>query len=752
MPTLLGGLLMAALELPMGPAPEPVLFSHFPNTLSCYVWRNWELVPTERIAEVVGASPGQILELGHAMGLEDPPPVTEDQWRRSFLTIIRRNWHLLPYDQLLELLDWSAEELAFTLREDDFFFVKLGLLKPKCPPLTYSEPDAGVRERLAEIASQVREAFPEGLGPGREALFQFVRDLSTPPDSPREEPRKSLFSPRYCYSYFALYGDPLADTALDPFPEGLLARLAGAGVEGVWLQAVLYKLAPFPWQPELSEGREARLAGLRRLVAKAAKQGLKVYLYLNEPRAMPRSFFNDHPDLKGVEELDHGTLCTSVPEVREYLTLAIESICREVPDLGGFFTITASENLTNCCSHYQHASCPRCSKRSPEETVSELITAFREGIRRADSSAMLIAWDWGWKDEWAEGLIGGLPEGVALMSVSEWSLPIRRGGVATTVGEYSISAIGPGPRAARNWGLARKRGLATLAKIQAGTTWEIGSVPYIPALANVAQHAKNLRSAGVDGIQLGWTLGGYPSPNLEVVAEMGRLGEDPSVEEVLARVAERRFGSGLTPAVVDFWKEFSAAFSEFPYSGATVYNAPVHVGPTNLLWEKPTGYAATMVGMPYDNLDGWRGPYPEEAFIGQFDKMANGFEEAIAKLESAAKGVSLREGEKRNLEGELSVARACANHYRSAANQSRFVVLRRALKGEAEEPARKQLKEELRAVLLSEIELARSEYRLQRNDSRIGFEASNQYFYVPLDSAEKVINCRHLLRRLEEGQ
>ena len=34
-----------------------------------------------------------------------------------------------------------------------------------------------------------------------------------------------------------------------------------------------------------------------------------------------------------------------------------------------------------------------------------------------------------------------------------------------------------------------------------------------------------------------------------------------------------------------------------------------------------------------------------------------------------------------------------------------------------------------------------------RLDSRIGFEASNQYYYVPLDLVEKVLNCRDLLDR-----
>jgi len=79
----------------------------------------------------------------------------------------------------------------------------------------------------------------------------------------------------------------------------------------------------------------------------------------------------------------------------------------------------------------------------------------------------------------------------------------------------------PGERACRYWEAARARGLRTVAKIQCGNTWELSAVPYIPAVANVARHAANLRSRGVNGLMLGWTLGGYPSPNLEVVAELG---------------------------------------------------------------------------------------------------------------------------------------------------------------------------------------------------------------------------------------
>ena len=53
----------------------------------------------------------------------------------------------------------------------------------------------------------------------------------------------------------------------------------------------------------------------------------------------------------------------------------------------------------------------------------------------------------------------------------------------------------------------------------------------------------------------------------------------------------------------------------------------------------------------------------------------------------------------------------------------------------------------LELVLKEELALARRLHDIQSRDSRIGFEASNQYYYVPMDLAEKVINCRDLLDR-----
>lgn len=762
---LVGALLMLAGDLPAGPAPRPVLLPHFPDRLHAFVWRNWPLVPTTRLAKTVDAKPAEILRVGKAMGLPDPPAIGRDQQMRSALTIIRRNWHLLPYNQLLTLLDWTPQQLEYTLREDDFLYVKLGSLKPKCEPLHYHPPDAAAVKRELEIASTLRREFPEGQPKSTSALFSFISDLSRSPNVPARtagnqaasgppagESRPTAlpsrkpggFSPCFCYSYFALYGDPLLDPRADPYPDAYLKRLAASGIDGVWLQAVLYKLAPFPWDRSLSERYEERQAGLRKLVARAKRHGIGVYLYLNEPRAMPLAFYRDHPAWKGAVEGDHAALCTSSPEVQRYITDSVASICRAAPDLAGLFTITASENLTNCWSHGRGAECPRCGPRGAAAVIAEVNGLVEAGIKRAGARTRLIAWDWGWPDAAARAIIDGLPAGISLMSVSEWNLPIQRGGVDSVVGEYSLSAIGPGPRARQHWEWARQHGLHPIAKIQAANSWELSAIPYIPAMRNVAEHAARLRAEHVDGLMAGWTLGGYPSPNLEIVQEVAG-GADP--DTAMLSVARRRFGENAAPGVVRAWRTFSEAFQEFPFHIGLVYTAPMQFGPSNLLCSEPTGYCATMIGFPYDDLDTWRAVYPPDVFVAQFRKVAHGFDRGLGELGSALHASGVGEDEAKALRAEMDLAEAAALHFRSTANQARFVVLRREL-GQAKTTTDAGTKlAEIEQVLNEEIALARRLCVLQCRDARIGFEASNQYYYVPIDLMEKVLNCADLRDR-----
>ncbi len=736
----------SAMDLPAGPTPPALSAPHFPSRLHTFVWRNWELVPAERMARVLGCKPQDVVAIGRSMGLADPPAVSDDQWRRSYITIIRCNWHLLPYEQMIDLLGWDAAKLAYTLKEDDFLYIKLGRLKPKCAPLRYAAPTDAQAARAKAIAAIVDETFGKAIVPSGEPPFEFVRQLSRidAASKPRATPapEDERLKLRYLYSYFALYGDPLAEPEIDPYPEGYLQKLSALGVNGVWMQAVLNRLAPSKDFPEFGQGWQERLANLRKLVERAKRHGIGVYLYLNEPRTMGESFFAKHKDVRGVAEGDQIAMCVSTPKVQRFLSDSTEHLFKHVPDLAGAFTITASENLTNCWSHRRGKECPRCSKRGAHDVIADTNRAMAEGVWRAKPSAKFIAWDWGWADAWVDPILAALPKDVWFMSVSEWSLPIERGGVKTAVGEYSLSAVGPGPRAQRHWAIAKKHGHRIVAKMQINNTWEMAAVPYVPVLALVGQHAQNLTDLGLDGMMLSWTLGGYPSPNLELIGQF--YGQPPaSIDEAMRRVARGRFGDRSAEPVVQAWQAFSAAMREYPYHGGLLYNAPHHWGPANLLYAEPTGYKATMVGIPYDDVDGWRAVYPAEVMAGQFEKMAAGWQQGLAALRKARELTD--DARRPTLDSELRVAEAVYLHFKSVANQVRFVLARNALAADASSDKGKAARSTIAKLVREEIDLARRHYDLTRRDSRIGYEATNHYWYTPIDLVEKVINCRYIL-------
>jgi hypothetical protein len=87
--------------LPAGSTPPAIQFKHFPDRVHTFVWRNWELASLDRMAKVLETTPENVRQIGLSMGL--PPYVAppEEYEQRGYISIIRRNWHILPYEQLL---------------------------------------------------------------------------------------------------------------------------------------------------------------------------------------------------------------------------------------------------------------------------------------------------------------------------------------------------------------------------------------------------------------------------------------------------------------------------------------------------------------------------------------------------------------------------------------------------------------------------------------------------------------------------
>ena len=705
-------------KLPIVKKDQTLTLTHFPSRFHATVFRLWETVPAERIAKALEVSLFEVTEAAEAMGL--PAQQHTELWeKRGYITTIRNAWHLLPYDQLLALLGWSEDQLATVLKEDDFLDVKLGRFKPYCEPVRPEPLDDGQRARLAAIKKCMDEDFSNLFGGA--VPFDFFGNTDV--DGASCLQGRNL---RLIYSYCGLYATVLDNDIDLSYPEQLLKMYQSAGVNAVWLPVVLYQMVPFPFDPSYSEGWEDRQARLRSLIAGARTYGIKVYLYLNEPRCMTLSFFEKYPDLLGHQNAGYGALCSSDARTLEYLRYAVRKLCTDVPGLGGFFCITTSENLTNCKSFNVGTPCPRCKNASAAKIISDVLTAISEDSRAVDPAIRTIAWTWAWGDhmtaEEFKKCIDRLPKEVILQCNSEAKKEYDIGGVHGAVRDYSMSIPGPATFSKGIWEYARERGHEVCAKVQVNVTWECSTLPFLPVFDLIREHMKGLREAGVKHLMLSWTLGGYPSINLKVASECL---DDPDEDRYHA-LLRRQYGEHAE-TVKQAASIFSNAFREFPFDIHCVYYGPQNAGPSNLLYAEPSGFAATMTCYAYDDLDKWRAIYPRDVYIEQLRKLSAKWRVGLDLIEDLP-----------DSDFKQAAWGGYALFY-SSYLQSDFVVSR-------EKGDRTRMLE----IAEEERKLALLMYGLMQKNNLFGYEAANHYYFNKGMLAEKVLNCEYIIEKLKK--
>lgn len=684
---------------------DAIPFLHFPTKHQAFIFRAFEYIPPAKIAAILNTTEENICKAAEDMGLTTP--CDSDIWlRKGYLTIIRRLWHILPYEQLLALLEMDAPTLARILREEDFLYAKLRD-KPVCDPVVWRELTEEEQQQTHLIKEQMRTTDLTGAEP-----FRFTYRMDDLKFS--GEP---VFGTRMVYGFSGLYQNALDVDSESYCPDDMLEAYQKAGINALWLPGVLHALSPYPFEPNLSEGHEMRLARFRDFTERCEKYGIKLFLYLNEPRNMPPYFFNNHSHIQGhIRNENQVCLCTSTKEVQDYIVNGVEYVCRNVPKIGGILTITRSEYPTNCYSHSTRESCncPRCSQRTEGEVIGEVLSCIEKGAHRVNPDIKIIAWDWGW-NEFALDTINHLPDNVILMCNSETDITFSFGGIEGYVRDYSMSIIGPGEKAKREWNAAKKRGLEIAAKVQINTTWECSTVPAIPVYPLVEEHIRRLRDEGVSNLMLSWTLGGYPSRNIQHAAkyfyEHCQTGSGLALETEQERLATELF---------------SEAFKEYPFHIDNLYFGPTNGGVGNLLFLNPTGYEATMTCYAYDDLKKWRSIYTEDVFEDQYSKLCTKWEKGLTLLMDNGSELWI-------------MANAAYCQFRSSLNQIRFYRARTA----------KDTKAMLECAK-SELVLTQKMLQLMNIDPTIGFEAANHYYFSKGTLAEKILNCNDIIRRLSK--
>jgi hypothetical protein len=687
------------------------------------------LVPVSGIAKALRTDQATIERMGQQMALDARSGCTTVDQRLQF-NVLRRNWFFVPREQIALLLDLHASELEKILDRDAFYRSHLG-----------PQPEfENIRLSGDSLKSSLIECF-KSIDPQAsvEAPFAFEKELAEPPQK-----RQVLAAERplvIAYPYFCPFGDVLADpNCVSYYPKGLLERMAQCGVSAIWLHALLRDLVRDPLFQQDYPFNPVRGKRLNQIIARCGEVGLGVYLYLNEPRGAHDSFYRRHPEMRGAPGRKGDGLwcmCTSSYQTRRFLHESSKRLFEQHTELAGAILITASENPTNCYSLTRHPDCERCSRRPGASVLGEVVREIASGAKASKPSALIIAWDWSWgivEDDPQVAIIRALPNEVSLLVDFERGSQIIRGGMRSQVDEYSLSVTGPSQRARQHLELARSRGLETLGKAQIGTTWELGTLPFLSVPDLVAEKIKAFQREGIKGGMFSWTLGAYPSINWEVLAQ---LIQQPrlSAQEAITYVARQHYGTAASVEIQRCWSTLADIFRGYPFSNSLVYSSFIQEGPAARLFIQPSHLSPKILNS-FDTLE-WTAPFGPSRTAAIFEQMARAWSQTVERLRIAE--AKMNETQKLRARRDRRIIEAAGLYFDSIASMLLYYEMRND-----HFPNR----EELRSNVEQQLKTAERFLTLCQADSRIGFEASLGYMYLPLDVREKIAACRYLLNEL----
>ncbi|MCM8785004.1 MAG: hypothetical protein NC827_02150 [Candidatus Omnitrophica bacterium] len=593
---------------------------------------------------------------------------------------------------------------------------------------------------------------------------------------------KGIFEIRIIRSpYGDFYGKDI-ENSIKNHPDWYLEEISKEGFNAVWLHCILRDIVSCNIFPEFGKKEKQQISALNNFVEKTEKYGLKVFLYLCEPRGFREDnlFWKNHPDVKGQSCEFYGignlsgkyyALCSSTQKVKDYLYQSSYKLFKKVEGLGGVFMITASEFHTHCYSHYpkwrlksadplieewarKKFECKRCEKREAYEVVSEIITLINKGIKDANPKAKVIAWNWSWyiiEPDPQENLISKIPKDVIILGDFE------RGGYKKILGkrleidEYSLSYTGPSPRFKKLFYIAKKRGMKVIAKLQIGSTHELVTVPYIPVLYKIAEKLYKLKKIDADGYLGCWIFGGNISPMSKVA---GKISISPFLSPVKAvkQVAIEEFGKKQAEYVIKGWKLFSYAWNFYPFSIPFLYSSPINYATAYpfKLSDKETKSIPSWLPLPRDkyghiisgdNLKEWIKPFNSQFVVKTFKKLLSEWQKGINVL---------KEGEKYfkddRYKKEIDLAIHISLLIRSTINIIKFYkLLKKYRKGQ------RKAKSDLKKLLSEELTIVEKEIKIIKKNNDFGYHPeANEYFITEKDLKYKINLLKKQIKKLSD--
>lgn len=607
----------------------------------------------------------------------------------------------------------------------------------------------GIRRGIYKISELLREFKPSTLPEKEERFHPFFKTRIS---------RYRFGSKKYPGSKYEL------DEDSDFYPDAFLDRLASEGVNAVWFNAPpLSDFTLTDWHPENAAEKKRLQSKLQRNVDQCKRYGIRIFPYLVVPEAwsFENPLLEKHPDLSGPAIYGHKFFCPAFAG-KQYLYDSFHQLFSSVKRLGGFLLIVQGEGAAICPEFLTYGLIPcqdRCGLSAGEIFATEFESIFN-GIRSADPDADMIAWFYLPFTEklssYHEEAIQKSPREIIFQCNAEsGSSPVQLG-KKRKIGDYWQCITEPSPAYREFSALTHKYGHRLSAKIQVGTSHEVGSVPYVPVSLLTYRKYKELHALGTNDVMQVWGTGGTPGM-MNFTA--GRLAftdfEKVSEDEFLLSLAKTLWGSELAPDVAKVWKILSEAFQNYPYSNMIQYfgpaadgvNWPLHAYPMHKplypTWGLNNGEISG------DNICECLDNHTLEEVVILFRRLSESWREGLNLFQEIARKHSLRADQKR----EILRVEALDIHFSTAYRIMKFYLLREKIFSEVWD--RSPLISQMRGLTEEEIRARKRMLQLIALDPVLGYNPESRGFKYDETSISRGISALYItleeLKRMESG-
>jgi hypothetical protein len=256
------------------------------------------------------------------------------------------------------------------------------------------------------------------------------------------------------------------------------------------------------------------------------------------------------------------------PESEAGLRRLVQAILQQFPDIRGYVL------LTEGFWYRQWGGCHGASPEYVQDWARNWCAAVgmvAEECHRANPAIQILPWEYNidFRPQNAElkrYFIRQLPADTIPLLTWENGKSFEMDGLRGSLRDYSLNQVGPAEATAAQIAEARSRGLKVFCKADSFTSWQFGTIPYLPFPYQWHERYQALQRYGVNGTLESWS-NGY-KPNFVADLRAWTCWTDaPPLDDLLKALARREFGAGSEDLVLKAWDYFSQAIRLVPDTG-----------------------------------------------------------------------------------------------------------------------------------------------------------------------------------------